>query len=171
MVFMFNFSDSLKPKSKKKPIIKPVEDKLNTSSNTTTEQAEVSYINNTNSTNNIKSLNEEEHTQNSQFENQEELSKQKKLRQKNKSNVEPKEEEVIKYFQEQNFPVIEANKFYNYFSSNGWLVGGKTPMKNWKASAKNWMLNSEKYRFNNSKCSIQPQNLSSSTDKNYSEPL
>jgi hypothetical protein len=83
----------------------------------------------------------------------------------------PKEEEVLKYFQEQNFPEIEANKFYNYFSSNGWLVGGKTPMKNWKAAAKNWMINSEKYNTNSSKKSIQPQNLNTSTNKNYSEPL
>ena len=190
MVFMFNFSDNLKPKSKKKPINKPVEGKLNTSSNTTTEQAEVSYINNTNSTNNIKSLKKEEQIQNSDLENfnchferSREVSKQKKLRQKNKSkechlehgreisNKTPKIEEVINYFQEQNFPDIEANKFYNYFSSNGWLVGGKTPMKNWKAAAKNWMINSEKYNTNNSKKSIQPQNLSTSTDKNYSEPL
>tara|TARA_B110001454_G_scaffold82738_1_gene79484 strand:+ start:481 stop:1044 length:564 start_codon:yes stop_codon:yes gene_type:complete len=187
---MFNFSDNLKPKSKKKPINKPVEGKLNTSSNTTTEQAEVSYINNTNSTNNIKSLKKEEQIQNSDLENfnchlerSREVSKQKKLRQKNKSkechlehgreisNKTPKIEEVINYFQEQNFPDIEANKFYNYFSSNGWLVGGKTPMKNWKAAAKNWMINSEKYNTNNSKKSIQPQNLSTSTDKNYSEPL
>ena len=30
---------------------------------------------------------------------------------------------------------MEADKFYNYFSSNGWLVGGKTPMKDWRAAA------------------------------------
>ena len=107
------------------------------------------------------------------------------MRQKNKSkechleqgreisNKIPKVDEVIKYFQEQNFPEIEANKFYNYFSSNGWLVGGKTPMKNWKAAAKNWMLNSLKYNGNNnnSKTSIQPQNLNTAIDKDYSEPL
>lgn len=190
MVFMFNFSDNLKPKSKKKPINKPVEDKFNTISNTTTEQAEVSYINNTNSTNNIKSVKKEEHSQNSQLENIDchlerspEVSKQKKLLKKNKSNVchlehgreisnkTPKIEEVKQYFLKQNFPDLEANKFYNYFSSNGWLVGGKTPMKNWKAAAKNWMINSAKYNTNNSKKSIQPQNLNTAIDKDYSEPL
>ena len=177
MVFMFNFSDNLKPKSKKKPLNKQVVGTLNTSSNATTEQAEVSYINNTNSINNIKSLKKEEQLQNSDLENfdchlerSREVSKQKKLRQKNKSIV-PILEEIINYFQEQHFPEIEANKFYNYFSSNGWLVGGKTPMKNWKAASKNWMINSEKYKNNNSKSSIQPQNLNTSTDKNYSEPL
>lgn len=172
MVFMFNFSDNLKPKSKskKKLISKLVEDKQQTSNPPTTEQAVVSYINNTNSTNSINKLKEEEQSQNVRLENKEEVPKQKKLRQKNKSKV-PVLEEVIQYFQEQNFPEIEANKFYNYFSSNGWLVGGKTPMKNWKAAAKNWMLNSVKYSNNYSKNSIQPQNLSISTNKNYSEPL
>ena len=170
MVYMFNFSENLKPK--KKSMNKQVKDKHQISNLPTTEQAEVSYINNTNSTNNIKSLKEGEQSQNSELENSEKVSKQKKLRQKNKRN-EPILEEVIKYFQEQNFPEIEANKFFNYFSSNGWLVGGKTPMKNWKAAAKNWMLNSAKYsnNGNNSKAAIQPQNLNTAIDKDYSEPL
>lgn len=92
------------------------------------------------------------------------------MRQKNKSK-EPVLKEVLKYFQEQNFSELEANKFFNYFSSNEWLVGGKSPMKNWKAAAKNWLLNNKKYSNNNSKKSIQPQNLSSSINKNYSERL
>jgi hypothetical protein len=176
MVFLFNFSDQLKPKAKTKPITKQVPGKLSTSCETTTEQALVSYINNTNSTNNIKSIKKESQSQNLPLENfdlkdQEEILKQKKLRQKNKGNDAPIEEEVIKYFQEQNFPAIEANKFYNYFSSNGWLVGGKTPMKNWKAAAKNWIINSTKYNSNISKASVHPQNLSTATHKNYSEPL
>jgi len=177
MVYMFNFSENLKPK--KKSFNKQVKDKQQTSNLPTTEQAEVSYINNTNSTNSIKDLNEEELSQNSDLENLDchlersrEVSKQKKLRKKNKSNV-PVLEEVVQYFQEQNFPEIEANKFHNYFSSNGWLVGGKTPMKNWKAAAKNWMLNSIKFNNNSkhSKTAIQPQNLNTSIDKDYSEPL
>ncbi|SEE57821.1 hypothetical protein SAMN05444353_2489 [Polaribacter dokdonensis DSW-5] len=170
MVYMFNFSENLKPK--KKSFNKQVKDKQETSNLPTTEQAEVSYINYTNSINNIKSLKEGEQSRNLELENLVEISKQKKLRQKNKRNV-PILEEVMKYFQEQNFPEIEANKFFNYFSSNGWLVGGKTPMKNWKAAAKNWMLNSVKYsnNGNSSKAVIQPQNLNTAIDKNYSEPL
>nr|WP_026777244.1 transcriptional regulator [Polaribacter sp. Hel_I_88] len=170
MVYMFNFSENLKPK--KKSFNKQVKDKQETSNLPTTEQAAVSYINYTNSINNIKSLKEGEQSRNLELENLVEISKQKKLRKKNKRNV-PILEEVMKYFQEQNFPEIEANKFFNYFSSNGWLVGGKTPMKNWKAAAKNWMLNSVKYsnNGNSSKAVIQPQNLNTAIDKNYSEPL
>ena len=183
MVYMFNFSENLKPK--KKSNTKQVKDKQQTSNSPTTGQAEVSYINNTNSINSINKLKEGEQSQNVRLENKEKVSKQKKLRQKNKSEVchleqgqeisnkIPKIEEVIQYFMEQNFPEIEANKFYNYFSSNGWLIGGKTPMKNWKAAAKNWMLNSIKFNNNSklSKTAIQPQNLNTSIDKDYSEPL
>ena len=39
---------------------------------------------------------------------------------------------------------IEAEKFYNYYESNGWRVG-KNPMKNWKAAANNWITNSNTY--------------------------
>jgi len=46
-------------------------------------------------------------------------------------------EEVTSYFTELGYP-LEANKFFDYFSSNGWRVGGKTPMKDWKAAARNW---------------------------------
>ena len=37
---------------------------------------------------------------------------------------------------------VEAEKFFDHFSSNGWKVGGKAPMKDWKASARNWIRNS-----------------------------
>lgn len=44
---------------------------------------------------------------------------------------------VIKYFEEIKHP-LQANLFFDYFQSNGWKVGGKTPMKDWKAAARNW---------------------------------
>ncbi|WKL43900.1 hypothetical protein [Flavobacterium sp. ZE23DGlu08] len=60
----------------------------------------------------------------------------------------PTSDKVKFYFLENNFPEIEANKFFNYFSSNGWLVGGKTPMIDWEAVAQNWILNSHNYKYN-----------------------
>jgi hypothetical protein len=42
-------------------------------------------------------------------------------------NEKPTLEEIKSYFLQENFPKLEANKFFNYFSSIGWLVGGKTP--------------------------------------------
>jgi hydroxyacyl-ACP dehydratase HTD2-like protein with hotdog domain len=67
--------------------------------------------------------------------------KEKKLREKKKSDSDstiPILENVTSFFQENNYTKIEAEKFFNYFESNGWLVGGKTKMKNWKAAAKTW---------------------------------
>ncbi|UPT69929.1 MAG: hypothetical protein M0D53_12415 [Flavobacterium sp. JAD_PAG50586_2] len=65
---------------------------------------------------------------------------------------------------------MEANKFYNYFKSIGWLVGGKTPMADWQAAANNWMLNAKKFNMKSNQLEAQP-NLHTSTNKNYAEPL
>lgn len=53
---------------------------------------------------------------------------------------------VIDYFTEKEH-MGEADKFFNYYESNGWKVG-KNPMKNWKAAANNWINNSSKYKNN-----------------------
>lgn len=58
----------------------------------------------------------------------------------------PTMEEAQIYFLEKNFTEIEAQRFFNYFESNGWLVGGRTKMKDWKAAARNWILNVKKFK-------------------------
>jgi hypothetical protein len=78
----------------------------------------------------------------------------------------PSLSEVQKFFEAQRYPPIEAAKFFNYFESNGWLVGGKTKMKDWQAAARNWILNTGK--FSNSP---KPSYLHASVEKNYGEPL
>lgn len=83
--------------------------------------------------------------------------------------------EVRTYFIEQKWPILEAEKFFNYYSSNGWLVGGKTPMQSWKPCAKNWMLNTGKFspplRGTKGEEKIHPGKLHTSNEKNYHEPL
>ncbi len=79
-------------------------------------------------------------------------------------------EEVKTYFLENNFPEQEAQKFYNYFSSVGWLVGGKTPMVNWQAAAQNWIINAPKL-ISNAEQPNKAKHLNTTTDKNYAEPL
>ena len=37
----------------------------------------------------------------------------------------------------------DAANFYDYYSSNGWKVGGKAPMKDWQAAARRWIKNSQ----------------------------
>ena len=43
------------------------------------------------------------------------------------------------YFSEIKSTPKEAAAFYDYFTSNGWKVGGKAVMKDWKAAARNWV--------------------------------
>lgn len=87
----------------------------------------------------------------------------------------PNSEELKTYFEEKNSSENESEKFYNYFESNGWLVGGKSPMKNWKAAANNWILNSVNFQSErnkkNSFTSLKTGNLNATTNKNYGEPL
>jgi hypothetical protein len=78
--------------------------------------------------------------------------------------------EVRTYFLQQNFPELEANKFFNYFSSVGWLIGGKIPMVDWQAAAQNWMLNTTKFK-SLEKPPDRAKHLNIGTDKDYSEPL
>lgn len=105
-----------------------------------------------------------------------------KLSGKNKPELFPSGEEkpnlklVKEYFLFQKNTEFEAERFFNYYTSNGWLIGGKTKMEDWKAAARNWMLNTAKFSVNfpkntTAKENDRAQNLHTETDKNYSEPL
>jgi len=188
-VYLFNFSDDLKPiqkserKPKNEPLFEPVsEQALNksfTSNETSSEQAlvpSINYINNTNNLNieNVSNLNEQaknfEEINNFQLKN--ENLKEEKSSAKKEEKLHPLIEEVKTYFQENNFPEQEAQKFFNYFKSVGWLVGGKTPMVDWQAAAQNWMLNSINFNHNtDTNPTNRPKHLNTTTDKDYSEPL
>lgn len=84
---------------------------------------------------------------------------------------EPSIQKVKLFFDESKSTKDEAERFYNYYSSNGWLVGGKTQMKNWEAAARNWILNSDKFRPKETSKTLRPDHLHVKTDKNYGEPL
>ena len=51
--------------------------------------------------------------------------------------IKPTVEEIEAFAKEQNLRNLDAQYFYNYYESNGWMVG-KNHMKDWKATAKNW---------------------------------
>lgn len=57
----------------------------------------------------------------------------------------PTLEETTNYFLEINSTSDEANRFYDYYTSNGWKVGNKGSMKDWKASARNWVRNNKNW--------------------------
>ena len=86
--------------------------------------------------------------------------------------------EVKMYFAEKEAPSEEAEKFFNHYESNGWLVGGKSKMKNWQAAARNWLLNSKKFNSSSVIQSVEKNltttkntNLNATTGKSYREPL
>ena len=192
-VILFNFSEDLKPlpKSERKPKNEPLFEQVNeqalnkscTSSGTGTEQAvvpSINYINNTNISNdkNISNLEEQaknfEEINNSSIRivtsSEVEMSKEEKSSAKKEEKLQPSIDEVKTYFLENNFPELEAQKFFNYFSSVGWLVGGKTPMINWQAAAQNWIINAPKF-ISNAEQPNKAKHLNTTTDKDYSEPL
>lgn len=78
---------------------------------------------------------------------------------------------VKEFFQEKKVKSIEAEKYFNYYSSNGWKVGGKTQMKDWKAAARNWILNLDKFNPKKETGNLNPKNLNVSNSKDYAEPL
>ena len=206
-VYLFNFSDELKPLPKNEItpkidqvislVTEQVVNKHQTGYETSSEQALVSYINNTNNTNisnisnDLKIANLSEQAKNfenddgflEKFGEEKEKSSAKKEMfstfadsDENKNGKQkdstPSIENVKTYFLEQNFPIIEAIKFFNYFASNGWLVGGKTPMVDWQAAAQNWMINATKFSSNGQNNQPNRANhLNTANNKDYSEPL
>jgi predicted phage replisome organizer len=62
----------------------------------------------------------------------------------------PSIENVIDYFLEKGSKKEEAERYFDYYTSNGWMVG-KSKMKNWQAAANNWMRNLSKFNTTNGK--------------------
>lgn len=49
----------------------------------------------------------------------------------------PTIEDVIHYCQERNNQ-IDPQRFFDYYESNGWVIGKGVPIKDWKACVRNW---------------------------------
>ena len=61
------------------------------------------------------------------------------IKKENKRFAPPSIEEVFEHLSDSGYPYkIEAEKFWNYYESNGWKVG-KNKMKNWKSAATGWI--------------------------------
>jgi hypothetical protein len=171
LVRMVNLSSELKPLRKKeltqlknKQVIEQAVNKNKTSSEPSTEQALVSSINIINNTNSLNNVNIEEQAKN----------KKNNMFKILDNTIPPELSNVIVFFKEKNTSQIDAEKFYNHFQSNGWLVGGKSKMKDWKAAARNWILNSEKFNKSRHPELVEgpkPNHLHVPNEKNYSEPL
>ena len=51
--------------------------------------------------------------------------------------VPPTVSDVVQYAHDAGLK-IDAERFVNYYESNGWLIGGKSHMRNWQAAVRNW---------------------------------
>jgi hypothetical protein len=70
--------------------------------------------------------------------------------------VPPTQDEVFYYFKEKGLTSDDqAQKFCDYYKSNGWKVG-KNKMKDWKAAANNWIRGN---KTNSSHSSTTTQNI------------
>ena len=49
----------------------------------------------------------------------------------------PTADEVSAYAREKGL-IMDAQRFCDHFASNGWKVGGRAPMQDWRAAARNW---------------------------------
>ena len=181
-VFMVNFSDATSSNNETtKLIFEPNQSKNeHVNSNVTEQVTEPPYIYNKQTFKNNENIDIDtnfENLNNDLFldeKNKEEKSSAKK----EEKFIAPKLELVKEYFKFQSFNEFEAERFFNYYSSIGWLVGGKTIMKDWQAAARNWMLNTSKFSINLPNQSTQKANslpraynLNAAVDKNYAEPL
>ena len=66
----------------------------------------------------------------------------------------PNLEECMTTFEEAGSTSDEGEKFFNFYTSKGWMVG-KSKMKDWKAAARNWIKrnNDERRQKNSTKTS------------------
>ncbi|WP_227807445.1 hypothetical protein [Lutibacter profundi] len=102
-----------------------------------------------------------------------------------------KEKLILEFFKKENWPKLEAEKFYNHYQGIGWRVGGKTNMVDWQATAKSWMLKAAEMKLSSRARSLSgvevqsreknqngdlpldhfQDNLHTNNNKNYNEPL
>lgn len=70
--------------------------------------------------------------------------KEKDKKKKRKTDVfqKPSEEEIVEYCNSIGHGEFNAERFIDYYESNGWMVG-KNRMKDWKATVRNWIRKSD----------------------------
>ncbi|MDL2214531.1 hypothetical protein LJB76_03115 [Clostridia bacterium OttesenSCG-928-O13] len=56
----------------------------------------------------------------------------------NKAFVKPTVEEVRAYAEEASLAFVNAQEFWDQYEANGWKVGGRAAMKDWKAAVRQW---------------------------------
>ena len=85
-------------------------------------------------------------------------------------------EEVVTFFATSAYPKEQAIKFFHYYNSKGWKIGGKALIANWQSAAHSWILHGQSKYANgtdkgNNKSAHGVNQLHTSENKNYAEPL
>ncbi|MBS1566845.1 MAG: hypothetical protein JST39_20865 [Bacteroidetes bacterium] len=75
--------------------------------------------------------------------------------------------EIEQFFRQNGYPSAEAQKFWLYNRSRGWMLSDNMPIWNWQPLAHKWMLKDR----NNGSPSSGTNHLITKNDKNYDEPL
>jgi hypothetical protein len=57
----------------------------------------------------------------------------------------PELPELEAYALEIGLPATEVPKFVDHYNSNGWKIGGRSPMKDWQAALRNWKRNRDEW--------------------------
>jgi hypothetical protein len=80
---------------------------------------------------------------------------------------------VMDHFKKKDWPLMEAKKFYNHYSSIDWKLGGRARITNWHSTAENWMVKAMELRKQplGRERSPQPDNLKITKIKDYGQPL
>lgn len=165
LVYLYDFD-----MSKKQTGVEELIDNKRTINKTASSQALVSSINTLNNTKHktvSTSIRDLEIKENNIIRKSEIFSE----KENTKKFISPSLSDVSLYFEEKNANTIEAEKFFNHYESNGWLVGGKSKMKNWQAAARNWLLNANKFNTVHSQQALKTDKLNATTQKSYTDPL
>ena len=131
----------------------------------------------------INSLNknkqeEESVRRNQKFDIDENEKKRKRFRTTNSENL-PDEKSPIpdlyeteQFFEQNQFPRSEAQKFYAHYQSSGWKTGDQMKIFSWQAVARKWMNNTQSFKTNEREPNqVGTSKLSVTVNKDYSEPL
>ena len=79
-------------------------------------------------------------------------------------------DEIFEYFIEKGSTWEEANKFFNYYESNGWKVG-KNPMRKWRAAATGWINRNAKLIKQSKPVQQEIGFIEKNTDTTWAEDL
>ena len=104
--------------------------------------------------------------------------KQKRFRTTNSENLPdekfqvPDLSEVEQFFEQNQFPRSEAQKFYAHYQSSGWKTGDMKKIISWQAVARKWMNNTQSFKTDEREFNqVGTSKHSVTVNKNYAEPL